>query len=679
MTLKKLFILIYSTMTILLFIMGIFYYKMLVLQNNLNLAQEMRYNSQLKADELRQSSDDLTRMARTFAVTGDPLYEKMYFEILSIRNGEKPRPEKYERIYWDFIAGNIDPERKTEVAISLQKMMEELGFSEEEFQKLKQAQANSDKLVKTETIAMNAVKGLYDDGKGNFTIKGAANKELAIRLMHDKDYHTEKAKIMKPIDGFFELLDTRTKGLVESAKDHFLLYFVLSFVLVIIMIGLIISSYFIINNRVNQPLENLVRITQDIAAGKIKKDGFEVKTKDEIGVLLTSYNKMAENIGKMISDIDTLAIATIDGKLSTRADATKHDGDYRKIIEGFNQTLDAVIEPIKEAANVLVDMSNCNLQVSVKGNYKGDHATISNALNQTILSLREKISDISRALNSIAEGNLSIKVEANYNGDFIEIKNSLLTIKKSLVRIVSEISDTTNELSASATELDKVSQTLSQGATEQAASFEESSASIEELLASVSQTAENAQATNRIAFQTAAQSEEGGRAVKETAAAMKQITEKISIVEEIASQTNLLSVNATIEAARAGEMGLGFSVVAGEVRKLAAGSKSATKTIKELTASSLEIALVAGNLLHEIVPNAKKTSDLVAEITAAADEQNHNLQAFNKAIEQLNELAQTGAATAEELAASAENLNAQANKLKATVKFFKIEAQSQVN
>ena len=174
--------------------------------------------------------------------------------------------------------------------------------------------------------------------------------------------------------------------------------------------------------------------------------------------------------------------------------------------------------------------------------------------------------------------------------------------------------------------MDKVSQTLSQGATEQAASFEESSASIEELLASVSQTAENAQATNRIAFQTAAQSEEGGRAVKETAAAMKQITEKISIVEEIASQTNLLSVNATIEAARAGEMGLGFSVVAGEVRKLAAGSKSATKTIKELTASSLEIALVAGNLLHEIVPNAKKTSDLVAEITAAADEQNHNLQ-----------------------------------------------------
>ena len=91
-----------------------------------------------------------------------------------------------------------------------------------EFQKLKQAQANSDKLVKTETIAMNAVKGLYDDGKGNFTIKGAANKELAIRLMHDKDYHTEKAKIMKPIDGFFELLDTRTKGLVESAKEHFL-------------------------------------------------------------------------------------------------------------------------------------------------------------------------------------------------------------------------------------------------------------------------------------------------------------------------------------------------------------------------------------------------------------------------------------------------------------------------
>ena len=152
-------------------------------------ASQARYHSYLLADELRQSSDDLTRLARTYVVSGDPSYERQYMDILDIRNGKKPRPEHYERIYWDFVAGGVAVPPSSGKAMALQEMMKQAGFTEQEFAKLKQAQANSDGLVKTEVIAMNAVKGLFDDGQGNFTRQGEPDMEMARRIMHDTAYH----------------------------------------------------------------------------------------------------------------------------------------------------------------------------------------------------------------------------------------------------------------------------------------------------------------------------------------------------------------------------------------------------------------------------------------------------------------------------------------------------------
>jgi methyl-accepting chemotaxis protein len=119
-------------------------------------AQERRLQSSRLADELRQSSDDLTRLARTYVVTGDPKWEKQYFEVLDIRNGKTPRPDHYDRIYWDFRAADERPAGGGQV-VALQTLMKNAGISDAEFDKLKQAQANSDDLVRTETIAMNLV------------------------------------------------------------------------------------------------------------------------------------------------------------------------------------------------------------------------------------------------------------------------------------------------------------------------------------------------------------------------------------------------------------------------------------------------------------------------------------------------------------------------------------------
>jgi methyl-accepting chemotaxis protein len=134
-------------------------------------AQEWRLQSSRLTDELRQSSDDLTRLARTYVVTGDPKWEKQYFEVLDIRNGKMSRPDHYDRIYWDFRAADERPAGGGQ-AVALQTLMKNAGISDAEFDKLKQAQANSDDLVRTETIAMNLVKGLRDDGKGQYMVQG---------------------------------------------------------------------------------------------------------------------------------------------------------------------------------------------------------------------------------------------------------------------------------------------------------------------------------------------------------------------------------------------------------------------------------------------------------------------------------------------------------------------------
>ncbi|MEH6460176.1 methyl-accepting chemotaxis protein [Chitinimonas sp. JJ19] len=186
--------------------------------DELSQAQANRYQSYLLADTLRQSSDDLTRLARTYVVTGDPAYERQYWDVIAIRNGDKPLPEAYHRIYWDFVAAGEAKPRPDGRPVALLDMMKAAGFSEAEFAKLNEAKANSDGLVKTETIAMNAVKGRFDDGQGGFSKTGEPDLELARRLMHDSTYHAEKARIMKPVDAFYLLMEQRTEGAVQAAQ-----------------------------------------------------------------------------------------------------------------------------------------------------------------------------------------------------------------------------------------------------------------------------------------------------------------------------------------------------------------------------------------------------------------------------------------------------------------------------
>ena len=273
-------------------------------QAEANQVTETRFQSYLLADELRQSSDDLTRLARTYVVTGDASYEQQYMDILDIRNGKKPRPEHYERIYWDFVAAGMPVPASTGPSVPLAELMRKAGFSEQEFAKLQEAQANSDGLVKTEVIAMNAVKGLFDDGSGNFTKKGPPDLEMARTIMHDVQYHRNKGKIMQPVNEFLTLLDQRTSAAVQTATGGTMAAYSVTVGVLLVSVMVSLLCLFLVYRHIKRSLDQAIATAQLIAGGDLSIDAV-IERADEIGVLLHAMNTINANLTGLIGDIRT--------------------------------------------------------------------------------------------------------------------------------------------------------------------------------------------------------------------------------------------------------------------------------------------------------------------------------------------------------------------------------------
>ena len=276
-----------------------------------SMAQLQRYNSYLLADQLRQSSDDLTRLARTFVVTGDAKYEKQYWDVLAIRNGKKPVPQNYHRIYWDFMAVEDAPPRPDGEMSALQDLMRQAGFTEDEFAKLKEAQANSDDLVNSETIAMNAVKGRFADESGGFTRVDQPDFKTAINIMHNSDYHQFKAKIMRPVDDFFYLLETRTTRAVDLAAVNKAYYIkVMQWVIVFSCLIMLLVLVFIYRQLIKilgcEPVSAL-KIVNEISTGNLNTE-FKFTAEQSLLAALGRMNgKLRQVIGSIGTTSDELA------------------------------------------------------------------------------------------------------------------------------------------------------------------------------------------------------------------------------------------------------------------------------------------------------------------------------------------------------------------------------------
>ena len=431
------------------------------------------------------------------------------------------------------------------------------------------------------------------------------------------------------------------------------------------LISLVVIARVILRATV-EPIQAVVAYAQRIAKGDLAME-IVVNRRDEAGQLLSAMQHMITRIKAIVNDLGALTSAAKEGNLGVRADVAAHHGEFAAIVQGVNDTLDAVVSPLHVATESMNRVAKGDIPDVILEEYRGDFASIKASLNlliaamQTITSLAEKM----------AQGDLTAEVaERSQQDNLMPALNSMLTRLNDTIWDVKAAVET---VTTGSQNMSSVAEQMSQGTSQQAAAAQEASSSMEQMAANIRQNADNAKIMEAIAMESAKDARRGEEAVANTIEAMRAIASRISVIQEIAGQTNILSMNATIEAAKAEDYGKGFAVVATEVRALAKRSREAAEEIEQLVASCVTISEQAGDVLQRLVPNSEKTASVVQEISAASHEQSVGAEQVNRAIQQLDQVIQENAATAEQMASSAEALAMQAAHLQNAIAFFTVK------
>ncbi|MFA6506869.1 MAG: methyl-accepting chemotaxis protein, partial [Treponemataceae bacterium] len=415
---------------------------------------------------------------------------------------------------------------------------------------------------------------------------------------------------------------------------------------------------------------SLKRLTEIIDKIKIGKSGYIVLTESDGTVL--AHPKMKDLLSKNISTlgIETLTKAIVGGteQFSFEMSGVRKVG---KVTVGklTGWRVISIIDDaeIRESASLIIMMTMA----------AGFAFLLIAAFVGFLMAkwIADPIINVVSVLDSAADGDFTHRIDEKLRKRTDEIGRLAVSYNEFAERLsgaISSIARTAQDVSNGASQITDTAGSISQGASEQAASVEQVSASMEEMSSAIRLNSDNSGQTESMSRKAASDVESGGHAVDETLVAMREIAGKISIIEEIARQTNLLALNAAIEAARAGESGRGFAVVASEVRKLAERSQKAAAEISILSKDSVQVAERAGSLFSTIIPDIKRTAELVQEITASSREQAIGAEQVSKAVTQLDSVIQQNAGASEELAGMAETLSAQASQLSEAVAAFKL-------
>ncbi|MGV8121942.1 MAG: methyl-accepting chemotaxis protein [Candidatus Xenobiia bacterium LiM19] len=449
-----------------------------------------------------------------------------------------------------------------------------------------------------------------------------------------------------------------------------------------------------------------------------------------------TVEQVRQNLKSLIADFTILSRSALEGRLSTRADASKHHGDFGKIVKGVNDTLDAIIAPLKVVTHAMdrfalgelppriteeyqgdfnaIKISNNNLidtvhirnadvnmlieaatagKLDVRADttkYTGANGKMLDNINHLLDAIMTPINEASDVLQEVAEKDLTARMKGDYKGDFAKIKEAINTAAMNLDSSMQQVNTASDQVASASSQIGIGSQALAQGASEQASSLEEISSSLQEMASMTKETTGNAIEAKNLTDNTRQATMKGVDSMNRLSEAMKTIKDSsdqtakiVKTIDEIAFQTNLLALNAAVEAARAGEAGKGFAVVAEEVRNLAMRSAEAAKNTANMIEESSKNAYNGVGLNQEVLRNldeiagqVNKVSEMMAEIAAASEQQNTGIDQINTAVEQMNQLTQHNAANSEESASAAEELGSQAEEMRQLVGTFRLTSGS---
>ena len=367
-------------------------------------ATAQRYRSYQLATELRQSSDNLTRLARTYVVSGEAKWEQQCLEVLDIREGKKPRPDGYERIYWDFRAADLPAGQGPGTAQALTETMKAEGFTDAEFDKLREAQKNSNDLVRTETIAMNLVKGLADDGNGGFSRKVEPDPAKAQAMMHDLAYHQYKAKIMRPINEFLAMLDKRTLdavGSAEAARSLWSLFAMAAMVVTALVLGGLVWWARV---RVLSVVSDSLAAAAAIAEGRLDTH-IVVQGNDEAAQLLGAIDRMRLRLSGIISKVraSSDSIATGSAQIATgNADLSQRTETQASNLQQTAASMEQIAGTVKSSAEIAGNANRLSSSASAAAVKGGAMVSAVVDTMGDIATSSKKIADIIGVIDGIA-------------------------------------------------------------------------------------------------------------------------------------------------------------------------------------------------------------------------------------------------------------------------------------
>ena len=404
-------------------------------------------------------------------------------------------------------------------------------------------------------------------------------------------------------------------------------------------------------------------------------------------VINEQFDLLVSSLNSIHAEIENLAKSAAAGNLNVKADESKYQGGWAQLLGDLNALIDSVSEPLFEIERSLTEMEKGNFEAKMTGNYMGAFNAVKQAVNQTEDTTLSYINEIAEILDSISNGDLTVSINHEYIGSYSPIKRALTSILDSMNKTMSEINIAAEQVLSGSTQIAQSSMHLADGSTRQASAIQELTATIETINEKTKLNSENAADANNLAQKSTKHAQSGNESMKTMVSSMVSIKESsanisriIKTIEDIAFQTNLLALNAAVEAARAGEQGKGFSVVAEEVRNLAAKSQQSAKDTTTLIEDSnnkveggMEASHDSAESLKTIVEDVQQVSAIISKIAEMSYEQSESITHISIGLNEISKVVQDNSATAEESASASQELNTQAEILKQRVSFFQLK------